>query len=248
MDQAYQYVLDVSVSNAPGSPQYTDPDFGGSGATYTAAENTGESGCYGWPSDVGGGTVSGEGMTLIDSYPYVLTQQLHTTFSFILSEVNQDTADLPYIIADAQLARDLGEENRISTVPELLQEINREHISMEASWKLMGDARRSMANLVRPLHHRSRDLAGLAVDLDASLDGTDATNAFDEGPSLRKFARKFSRFLSRMCTNRGCSDRLLRTAELSFRHECFTSFLMDRYFTNNPGTTTLPSCRAQIIP
>lgn len=223
-----QYVWDVS-NRVPGA------NIGIGPLTFTPVTipNSGESGCLGWPSDVVSGSVTGENIPLREDYPFVLTNELAEVFEFL--EEREHVRWFEYvqgledeIILDAAYVPSL--------YPNALSGINREHLGVESlSILSMRDPQSRMAKLANNLHEQTRELAMHVV----SLDSSEGANA-----PLRIFTRNYAAFLSRICINRGCGNPLLRAVEHTLRDECFSAFLMDSFFQNNPNASTLPECRA----
>ena len=214
-----------------------------SGLTFALATqpNVGESGCLGWPSDVlPGGTVSAERIPLQNYFPAVLTPDLAEAIAYLLER--QDPRWLEYIQDLNQRSLDAGEEpGRRQLDAGELAIVNRLHLGMESfSILSIRDPQKRMEKLADLLHGRTRDFTQFAVALPNEPTPSD-------GPTLRSFIRQYAGFLSRMCVNRGCGNTLLRTIELSLRDECFSSFLMDMFFRNNPTARTLPACKALYV-
>jgi hypothetical protein len=199
-------------------------------------QNAGESGCKGWPSDVAGGPVTGENVPLQQYFPYVLTDQLAEAFAFL--EERSKPEYLEYLRSTDEASS--AERERLHLTPGLdIAATNREHIESESA--LIFSLRQPQLHnetLANRLHKSVREFAGQASLFPGS--------PFD--PPLRDFVRRYVTFLSRMCVNRGCDSRLLRTLELSMRNECFSSFISDHFFSTNPTESSLPACRALYVP
>jgi hypothetical protein len=223
------YISDVSTSRLPGPralPQI--PAF-----TNTNVDNSGESGCIGWPSDVVSGPVTGDDIPLQGYYPFVLTQEIAEVFSFLQERDHvrwfEYVRSLNTEIIDEELF--LSAFNSSS-----MENINREHLKVESlSMLSIRDPQKNMQNFADELHKNTLDFASHVV----SLDGGENADA-----PLRALARKYATFLSRMCVNRSCSYSLLRAIEHTLRDDCFSAFLMDSFFRDNPSNSTLPECRA----
>ena len=197
------------------------------------AGNVGESGCFGWPADAGG-VVTGSDITRQNTFSDIHTRELTEALAFI--KLREEPQWKEY---ERSLEQDIGVESGILgfTLPaENLSDINREHIARESHLILaLRDPQIRMANLANNLHARTRAFTSQAVGLTGSPSGL---------PPLRDFARRFSTFLSGMCTNRGCTQTLLRAIELSLRDECFPHFRSALFFMSNPTAGTLKPCKA----
>jgi len=198
--------------------------------------SAGESGCLGWPTVSAAGVVTGEGISLQNYMPLILSKELADAFDFLL--VKDDPRWQEYVLS---MRKDAEAENALSlfiTQGDDIADINSDHLSLESfSILTIRDQQRTMNDIANNLHVSTRDFARQAIHFPS-----DSTSS--SLPPLRSFARKYATFLSRMCVNRGCESNLLRTVELSLRDECFSSFLMDQFFRQNPNASTLPACRA----
>lgn len=199
--------------------------------------NAGEAGCLDWPSDVGG-LVSGEDAPLQNFFPMVLTRDLAEVMAF-LKEREKDSWFEYIVDIDRQIAEGETEGgNFYAGYLTNLRKVNREHIGVESfSILSIRDPQKRMERAANFLHEGTREFTRLAVAMPGDP-------PLPDGPPLRAFALKYASFLSRMCVNRGCADRLKRTVELSLRDECFSSFLMHLFFQGSPTSSTLPACRA----
>ena len=207
----------------------------------TSLPAAGESGCKGFPSE-NGKIVSGNGVPLQNLYPVVLTRELSEVIAYLTERENVSWFD--YLLAlEPEITEEQGREsvfwdqNEQSTV----QDLNRYHLGLESFSVLsIRDPQQRMERLANALHRKTLDFVRLAITLPGE-------SASPNGPPLRSFARKYATFLSRMCVNKACGDILPRTFELSLRDECFSSFLMHRFFQSNPSASTLPACRALYV-
>src|SRR3989344_5605472 len=202
--------------------------------SYTAS---GESGCLGWPSE-NGRIVTGEKVPLKNFVPAPLTQELREVLAYL--QERERAPWLQYVkIINTSDDEDTGEV--VDLYNSVLKDINRGHLGGESfSILSIRDPQKRLERIADSLHKSTREFVKLAVP---SL----GDSALSDGPLLRSFARKYATFLSRMCVNKGCGDILPRTFELSLRDECFSSFLMHRFFQSNPSASTLPACRALYV-
>ena len=228
---ASAFVQGVTSSRFLGPLQFLTPTL-----SPFVAGNVGESGCFGWPADAGG-VVTGLDIAHQNAFPGVFTQELAEAFTFL--RLREEPQWREY---EQNLAQNIATEGGALgyTLPvENLSEINREHIARESHLILaIRDPQIRMANLANTLHSRTRAFTAQAVGLTGLPAGT---------PPLRDFAKRFAEFLMGMCTNRGCSQTLLRAVELSVRDECFPHFRSALFFAANPSAGTLRSCRAAYV-
>ena len=235
LTNAAVFVIDMKVMRPLPPPHITPFVF-----APTVFTNAGEAGCLDWPSDVGG-LVSGEDVPLQNFFPMVLTRDLVEVMAF-LKEREKDSW-FEYIAAlEEEIEQGESEGgNSYGGFVENLRRVNREHIGVESfSILSIRDPQKKMERAANFLHEGTREFTRLAVALPGDP-------PLPEGPPLRAFALKYASFLSRICVNRGCAERLKRTVELSLRDECFSSFLMHLFFQGNPTASTLPACRALYV-
>ena len=226
-DERDDYISDVSTSRLPGSGVGVNqvPVF-----TPTIVQNSGESGCLGWPSDVLSGPVTGKDIPLEEYYPFVLTREIAEIFSFLQERDHVRWFEYVRSMNNEIIAEELFLN---AFTPLFMEEINRDHLGVESfSILSVRDPQSRMANLADDLHKQTLGFASHTV----SLDGGEHSDA-----PLRVLARNYAKFLSRMCINRSCGNSLLRAIEHTLRDECFYAFLM------NPSNSTLRECRARYV-
>lgn len=231
---AANFVLSVGVLRPPAPLLIPTLTF-----TMISHPNADESGCLGWPSDVGG-IVSAEGVPLQDYFPVVLTRELAEVVQYL--RLRERPEWFEYTEAQRREREASPSEKLPPGLYDVdLQIVNREHLGLESfSTLTIREPQQKMAAIADLLHTQTRDLAGTVVSTDSASTWPPPDTPL---PPLRNFAKTHATFLSRMCINRGCNANLLRTVELAVRHECFSSFLMHLFFEANPTAGTLPACR-----
>lgn len=202
------------------------------------AATAGESGCEGWPSDVGG-TVRGSEAQRFNAYTDILTQDLAEAMTYI--RMRADPKWLEYINAlDAEIEENENGYFGYTFHHDQFDQINRDHVAHETELILsIRDPQRRMENLANRLHARTLQFAKQATWLHAE------GSKINSLPPLRDFILRLTQFMSGMCVNRGCQSVLDRTLELTLRDECFPVFTAKDASIGGAGFDTLPACRAK---
>jgi hypothetical protein len=194
------------------------------------APNAEESGCKGWPSDVGG-VVTGENIPLMEYSPVVLTTELADAIAFIQERSTKKWYEYEKTLDEQAKEQGGGAIGGQFMFPDITS-INSDHLDRETSSILsIRDPQEKMESIADSLHLNTKKFS-------AEVQSSD-------NDSIRGFIRQYSEFLARMCVNRGCGHILLRAIELSLKDECFSAFNKDRdSLSVGAGSSNLGSCRA----
>ena len=223
IEEANRFVDGISIVRKPRPRIALNPVF-----RVRTIDNAGESGCKGWPSDVGG-VVTGENIPLMNYSPVVLTNELSDTIAYIQERSSSDYFEYEKALEEQTEEEGGGTLGQSFILPDL-SAINRDHLDRETlSILSIRDPQVHMENIANSLHMQTRKFASQTLATDAPM---------------RDFIRRYSEFLARMCVNRGCGKNLLRVIELSLRDECFSAFTKDRFFRSGQSSSTLSACRA----
>ncbi len=232
-EDSYKFVQGISNAAAPRALKLFEPIY-----VRFKAQNIGESGCLGWDSDVSPFIeVTGDDVTLLNRFPgTTFTRELADTFAFL--KLREEPEWREYVRDLNRRTEEHGAGAIGLTLPmEGLDDVNREHIARESHLMLsIRDPQIRVANIAQGLHERTRLYTSQAVILKGQKNVM---------PPLREFINRFYKFISHMCSNRGCGRTLLRANDLLHMDtECFSSFKAVEYFLKNPGAVTLPTCKS----